>query len=133
MPQIASAKKRVRVATRQAVENRLHRSRSRTAIKQVRDLLAAGQTKEAASHLATAQSYLDKAAKTHALHPNTAARHKSRLVKALKKASLKEATPTRSKAKTLTKQSPAQSKTAKATAKPRAKSTKQPAAKRPLK
>lgn len=117
MPQIASAKKRVRVIARQTAENRLHRSRSRTSLKNVRDLVAAGKVKEAAGQVAVTQAYLDKAAKTGAIHPNTAARYKSRLAKSLKKAGNKEAIPGQAAAKKVT------------AAKPKAKAAKKPPAK----
>lgn len=91
MPIIKSAKKRVRVTARQTAENHLHRQRSRTAIKKVRDLLAAGKVKEAAAQVSVAQAYLDKAAKVRAFSPNTVARYKSRLVAAVKAAGNKDA------------------------------------------
>ena len=97
MPQIQSAKKRVRVAARQAEENRLHRSRSRTAIKAIRTLIDEGKTKEAAAEMARAQSYLDKTAKRNAWHKNAVARYKSRLAAALKAAGYKETIPARTK------------------------------------
>ncbi len=95
MPQIASAKKRVRVTARQTEENRLHRTRARTAIKRVRSLLAAGKKSEAVAAVATAQAYLDKAAKVRAFHPNTVSRYKSRLAAALKAAGNTTALPGR--------------------------------------
>ncbi|MDP3999912.1 MAG: 30S ribosomal protein S20 [bacterium] len=91
MPQIKSAKKRVKVAARQAEKNTLHRSRARTALKQVRTLAAAGKAEEAAKALPAAQKYLDKAAKVRAIHPRTAARYKSRVVDVLKRAKTKPA------------------------------------------
>lgn len=98
MPQIASAKKRVKVIERQSAENRLHRTRSRTALKEVRLLVASGKSKEAIVKIATAQSYLDKAAKKRAFHPNTVARYKARLSAAVKTAGNKDAIPKQSKA-----------------------------------
>ncbi len=95
MPQIQSAKKRVRTQERQTAENRLHRARSRTALKKVRELAAGGKLKEAVAEVATVQTYLDKAAKTGAWHPNTAARYKSRLAGALKRAGNTEKVPAR--------------------------------------
>lgn len=92
MPQIKSAKKRVKVAARQAEENTLHRSRARTALKQVRALAAAGKADEAAKALPTAQKYLDKAAKVRAIHPRAVARYKSRAAGALKQAKAKPVT-----------------------------------------
>lgn len=95
MPIIQSAKKRVRTANRQYEENNLHRSRARTSVKRIRDLVAAGKTAEALAELPRAQSYLDKAAKVNAIHPNAVARHKTQLVTALKAAGNKDKTPKR--------------------------------------
>ncbi len=97
MPQIKSAKKRVRVTARQTEENRLHRTRSRTSLKKVRTLIAAGDTASAAQEFTTAQKYLDKATKTNAMHANTASRAKSRLSIALKTAGYKGALPSATK------------------------------------
>lgn len=125
MPQIASAKKRVKVAARQTEENRLHRARARTALKQVRDLMAAGKVPEALLHVSTAQAYLDKAAKSKALHPNAAARYKSRLIQALKAAGNKNALPRRTKeaAGKKTAKKPVKAAVKKAATKPAAKPT----------
>ena len=97
MPQIASAKKRVKVTARQFAENSLHRTRARTALKQVRLLAASGKTKEAIALVAITYSHLDKAAKVGAFHANTVSRYKSRLSAALKAAGNKEAIPARGK------------------------------------
>lgn len=125
MPQIKSAKKRVRVTARQTVENRLHRTRSRTALKKVRTLLAAGDVKEAVATFTTAQKYLDKASKTNAVHPNAAARAKSRLAAAMKAAGNKDPLPAAAKVVTKPKKSAKTPVKAKAApkAKPAAKTT----------
>ena len=116
MPQIKSAKKRVRVSARQTTENRLHRTRARSALKKVRTMLASGKVKEAASEFTVAQKYLDKATKVNAVHGNTAARAKSRLARDLKNAGHKEAlvggTKAASPATTKRKTKPAPPKTA---------------------
>lgn len=135
MPQIASAKKRVRVTARQTAENRVHSTRSRTALKRVRTLIGEGKTTEAMASVATAHSYLDKAAKKGAFHANTAARYKSRLAKALKDAGGKDATPKRSvapvtKAKTPAKTSAKAKPAAKAATAPKKTPAKKPAAKK---
>lgn len=93
MPQIKSAKKRVKTTARQTEENRLHKARSRTALKKVRTLVGEGKTTEALAEVAVAQKNLDKAAKVRAFHPNTAARYKSRLAALLKKSGVKGAVP----------------------------------------
>jgi small subunit ribosomal protein S20 len=82
----ASAKQRIRNSARKAQHNRLHRSRSRTAVKKVRASLAGKDIPTAREEIVVAISYLDKAAGKGVIHPNSAARKKSRLVKALNKA-----------------------------------------------
>jgi small subunit ribosomal protein S20 len=133
MPQIQSAKKRVRTQARQTAENRLHRARSRTALKRVRELTVAGNVKEAVAEVATVQTYLDKAAKTGAWHPNTAARYKSRLAAALKKAGNSEVTPARTKVTSAKKPAPKKSApratVAKSSTKPAATKSAKPVAK----
>jgi small subunit ribosomal protein S20 len=122
MPQIKSAKKRVKVAARQAEKNNLHRARARTAMKDIRSLAASGKAEEAKKALPTAQKFLDKAAKVRAIHPRTAARYKSRLVDALKNPKAVKAT--KAPAKATAKKPPAQKTTPapkKTAAKPAAK------------
>jgi small subunit ribosomal protein S20 len=107
MPIIESAKKRVRTTARQAEENNLHRSRARTSMKKIHDLLAAGKTADALAELPRTQSYLDKAAKVNAIHANAAARYKARLAAAFKTAGNKDKTPKRAiPAKTAKKAAP---------------------------
>jgi small subunit ribosomal protein S20 len=108
MPIIKSAQKRVRVTAVKTEKNHLHRSRARTALKRIRDLAAAGKTDEAAAHVATAQKYLDKAAKVGAFSDNTVARYKSNLAANLKKAGVKGATaPAKKATKPAAKKAPA--------------------------
>lgn len=92
MPIIKSAQKRVRVTATKTEKNHLHRTRARTSLKKVRDLIAAGKAEEAATHAATAQAYLDKAAKVGAFHANSVSRYKSNLSASLKRAGVKGAT-----------------------------------------
>ena len=77
MPRIKSAKKRMRQAKTHAALNRTQRSKLRTVIKKVR-AAAAG---EAASAYAEAVKILDRAGRKRLIHPNAAARQKSRLAK----------------------------------------------------
>ena len=77
MPQIESAKKRMRQGRVRATLNRTQRSRLRTALKRVR--AATGAEVEAA--YAEAVQLLDRAGRKHLIHPNAAARQKSRLAK----------------------------------------------------
>lgn len=78
MPRIESAKKAMRQSRRRAVINRTQRSALRTALKRVR---AAGTKQDAATAYAAAVRLLDRAAQKGLIHPNNAARHKSRLAK----------------------------------------------------
>jgi len=78
VPRIESAKKAMRQSRRRAVINRTQRSALRTALKRVR---AAGTKQDAATAYATAVRLLDRAAQKGLIHPNNAARHKSRLAK----------------------------------------------------
>jgi small subunit ribosomal protein S20 len=82
----ASAKQRIRNSARKAQHNRLHRSRTRTAVKNVRASLAGKDVPAAKEQIVKAISLLDKAAGKGVIHPNSAARKKSRLMKALNKA-----------------------------------------------
>lgn len=82
MPQTKSAKKRERQRQRRTEQNRAQRSRIRRAVKRVR---AAATHEEALAAYAEAEKLLDRAGRKHLLHPNSARRTKSRLVKAMKK------------------------------------------------
>ena len=77
VPRIESAKKRMRQARARATQNRTQRSRLRSALKKVR--AATGAEVEAA--YAEAVQLLDRAGRKHLIHPNAAARQKSRLAK----------------------------------------------------
>jgi small subunit ribosomal protein S20 len=57
----------------------------KAAVKEVKKLITAGKKSEAAKAIEAAMSALDKAAKTHVIHKNTASRKKSRLAKAIAK------------------------------------------------
>lgn len=81
MPRIKSAKKRMRQSIEARDRNRAQRSQLRTAVKKART--AAGD--QAAGSLAAAEKTLDRAARKRLIHPNAAARLKSRLAKASKK------------------------------------------------
>jgi len=83
---IKSAIKEIRASERRRKVNQMHRSRARTQVKRARILIEDGELAEAQEMLSQAASALDKAAKKRALHPNTAARRKSRLMKALNRA-----------------------------------------------
>jgi small subunit ribosomal protein S20 len=82
VPRIQSAKKRMRQARVHTALNRTQRSRLRSALKKVR--AATGAEVEAA--YADAVQLLDRAGRKHLIHPNAAARQKSRLAKLKAKA-----------------------------------------------
>ena len=76
MPRIASAKKNMRKSRAAAVRNRAQRAALRTAVKHAK---AAGSTPDAKK---AATKLLDRAARKGLIHPNNAARHKSKVAKA---------------------------------------------------
>jgi small subunit ribosomal protein S20 len=77
----ASALKRIRSNNRKRIRNKMVRSRTRTAVKGARD----AAPEEAAAATVAAISALDRAAAKGVIHPNNAARRKSRLMKLLAK------------------------------------------------
>jgi small subunit ribosomal protein S20 len=81
-----SAKQRIRNSARKASHNRLHRSRARTYVKSTRGLVASKDLDGAREEMVKAISALDRAAGKGVIHPNNAARRKSRLMKMLNKA-----------------------------------------------
>ncbi|MBM4188317.1 MAG: 30S ribosomal protein S20 [Gemmatimonadetes bacterium] len=76
MPRLKSAKKRMRQAKSRTALNRTQRSQLRTAVKRVRQ---ATDDKARADALAVASKLLDRAGRKRLIHPNAAARQKSRL------------------------------------------------------
>lgn len=84
MPNIKSAKKRVKVGHRNNERAVSMKSAFRTAIRVVRDLATEGKAEEAMAKLPTAFSRIDKAVKRKIIHKNAAARLKERLVKKIK-------------------------------------------------
>ena len=80
-----SALKRIRSSERKRVRNRLVRSKARTEIKKARGLIRDGDMESARQATLEAIRTLDKAAGKGILHPNNAARRKSRLMRQLAK------------------------------------------------
>ena len=76
MPNVKSAEKRMRTNEIRAERNRQYRSRLRTALKKVRK---ADSAEVATQALHEVTSLLDRAARKRIIHPNKAARAKSRL------------------------------------------------------
>jgi small subunit ribosomal protein S20 len=75
-----SAEKRVRQAEERRLHNRSVRSATRSQIRKALPLLSANRLDEAEGVIRQAVSTLDKAAEKGVIHPNNAARRKSRLM-----------------------------------------------------
>jgi small subunit ribosomal protein S20 len=84
VPRIESAKKAMRQGRARHERNRAQSSALRTALKRVR---AATTADQAAAAYRTAAQLLDRAARKNLIHPNNAARHKSRLAAVVSKLS----------------------------------------------
>jgi len=78
-----SALKRWRQNERHAERNKAVRTSSRTAVKQARTAIAAGDPEAARAAVLEAASVLDRASKGNVVHKNAVARHKSRLMRHL--------------------------------------------------
>lgn len=79
---IKSGIKRVQVAERNRLRNVAVKSAVKTRIKRVHEAMTGDDQARTADLLKMAISTIDRAARKGILHPNTAARRKSRLVKA---------------------------------------------------
>ena len=86
MAHAKSAIKRHRQSLRRRERNQARRTEARSAVRKARELMAAGSRDEAVIAINTASSILDRAAQKGILHPNNAARRKSRLMRQLNKA-----------------------------------------------
>ena len=84
MPNIKSAKKRVKVSEKKNLLNRMVKSGMRTSVKKFQAALADPQT--ANVQLTATTSAIDKAAAKGVIHKNAANRKKARLAKQLNKA-----------------------------------------------
>ena len=85
MANTKSAKKRAEKSAAQRIKNRTMRSRMRTAVRKLR-AVASGDEKMAQELLPLTLKVVDSSAQKGIIHRNTAARTKSRLVAALRKA-----------------------------------------------
>ena len=74
-----SSEKRARQDIKKNLVNKVNESKTKTAVKKVRDAITAGDKKTAAETLKTAQAELRKLAKTGVIKLNTAARRTARL------------------------------------------------------
>ncbi|MEE9520954.1 MAG: 30S ribosomal protein S20 [Dehalococcoidales bacterium] len=86
MPVTKSAQKQVRVAERKQLRNKSIRSECKTNISKAEGLIFSGELEAAQEAVSAAIRSLDKAAEKGIIHPNNAARRKSRLMKKLNEA-----------------------------------------------
>jgi small subunit ribosomal protein S20 len=84
MANTASARKRARQSEKRRQHNASLRSELRTAVKNVRKAIEAGDKAGAQGVLQRAASTIDRIADKNIIHKNKAARHKSRLAAAIK-------------------------------------------------
>ncbi|MBE6693574.1 MAG: 30S ribosomal protein S20 [Ruminococcaceae bacterium] len=83
MPNIKSAKKRVKVIRTKTLQNKMFRSQLKTDIKKYQAALAAGDTAAAQELYRVAVKKIDMAASKGIIHKNCAAHKKSEFTKAL--------------------------------------------------
>ena len=86
MPVTKSAQKRVRANKRKRLRNKSVYSLAKTNITKAERLIFSGELESAQGMVIEAISSLDKAAEKGIIHPNNAARRKSRLMKKLNEA-----------------------------------------------
>ena len=87
MPNIKSAKKRVKVSEKKNLRNRMIKSAVRTSVKKLEAAIAA-DPQTANAQLVVTTSAIDKAAPKGVMHKNAANRKKARLAKQLAKATV---------------------------------------------
>jgi small subunit ribosomal protein S20 len=88
LPRSISAEKAARTAERKRLRNKSLKSATKTRLAQAEKLIASNQLEPAQQAVADAISALDRDVKKGVIHPNTAARRKSRLMKKFNKAKL---------------------------------------------
>jgi small subunit ribosomal protein S20 len=86
MPTTKSAKKRLRQSLERRAHNRSIKSAVKTQVRKVRQAVAAGDVAKAEVELRLAAKRLDQAGAKRVIHPNAAARTKSRLAHLIKAA-----------------------------------------------
>lgn len=91
MAHSVSARKRIRQNESRRIQNKATRSAYRSEVRKLLSLATDGDVKGATEQLATAMKKIDKAAKKRAIHPNAASRYKSRLHRAIARASKADA------------------------------------------
>lgn len=83
MPNIKSAKKRVKVIETKTLQNKIFRSQLRTDVKKYEAALAAGDVELAKATYRAATKKIDQAAARGIIHKNAAAHKKSQFTKKL--------------------------------------------------
>jgi len=86
LPVSKSAQKQVRVAERKRIRNKPIRTLCKTNVTKAERLIFSGELEAAREAVVVAISSLDKAAEKGIIHPNNAARRKSRLMEKLNQA-----------------------------------------------
>ena len=86
MPNISSAKKRLRQSLARRTRNRATKSELKTRIRKVLELSKAGDAEKTEAEFRTTVKKLDQAAAARIIHPNRASRLKSRISARLKSA-----------------------------------------------
>jgi small subunit ribosomal protein S20 len=86
LPGSKSAQKQVRVTERKKLQNKSITSLCKTNVTKAERLIFSGELEAAREAVTVAITSLDKAAEKGVIHPNNAARRKSRLVKKLNEA-----------------------------------------------
>ena len=81
MPNNASAKKRVRQTKVRTLRNKVRRTAMRSSMRRLDEAVTAGNKDAAQAELQVTYKLIDKAAKHHVLHANTAANQKSKLAR----------------------------------------------------
>ena len=81
MPHTKSAKRRLRQSLERRAKNRAIKSAIKTQVRKVRQAIAAGDIATAETELRLAAKKLDRAGVKRMIHPNAAARTKSRLAR----------------------------------------------------
>jgi small subunit ribosomal protein S20 len=86
LPTTRTAEKEMRVAERRKARNKSVRSATKSLVTLAENAISAGDVDAAKTAVKSAVSSLDKESERTKVHPNNAARRKSRLVKKLNKA-----------------------------------------------
>ena len=87
MPIIKSAKKRMRQNVRRRSRNRMRRAALRSSIRQLREAIEAGDGEVIQAKWLQTQGVIDRTARLGIIHPNAAARTKSRLARSIRQQS----------------------------------------------